>query len=227
VTKTINLNRLKNDYIKRYALDDYFCSELKSCMTLKQLQANEHLLVQGDQLTHLYLLVSGKLEVMFYQACGHNAVFSIEQAFSIIGDLELFQAQGQQLIGTVKAITQAHILEIPVNKIRQYAMADPAFLRLICQQLSHKLYVSCQLHGNVAFKAVFQVRQYLASRSELEGQIIQLDKRDTIASLLGLSVRQLNRALKELADQELISIKNKTVVITDIERLKSTISTGY
>ena len=105
--------------------------------------------------------------------------------------------------------------DLPLAKVRQHGLDNPAFLRFICQQLSEKLFVSSRLHSNVALKAIYKIAKYLTYRCQTDGAIIQLEKREAIAAMLGVSVRQLNRALKELAEQGLIAFKNKTVEVLD------------
>ena len=117
------------------------------------------------------------------------------------------------------AISKADILEISLSKIEQYAFNDPAFLRFICSHLSQKLYASTQLLTNATLPAFIKVRKYLAIRAEMEGSMIHLEKRDSIAAMLGISTRQLNRILKDLSDLNIIQFKNKTLKVLDNDYL--------
>jgi DNA-binding transcriptional regulator LsrR (DeoR family) len=49
----------------------------------------------------------------------------------------------------------------------------------------------------------------------MEGSMIHLEKRDSIAAMLGISARQLNRILKDLSDLNIIQFKNKTLKVLD------------
>ncbi|MDO3656319.1 hypothetical protein [Acinetobacter genomosp. 15BJ] len=68
----------------------YLSPALLENLRLKQIEEDEYLVGQGSSLNNLYLLVDGKLQVQHFQQHGSYAVFSIEKAFSVIGDLELF-----------------------------------------------------------------------------------------------------------------------------------------
>ncbi|WCP68993.1 Crp/Fnr family transcriptional regulator [Vibrio tubiashii] len=214
-------------FVSSYSLDRHFSPQLIDSMRLTKLTPGEYLIAQGSRLTKLHLVVEGKLQVEHYERDGNRAVFSIEKAFSVIGDLELFHHQVAQTVSTVKALSDTYILEIPISKVEQFGLCDPAFLRFICRQLSNKLYNSSQLHSNAAFKAVFKVRKYLAYRAESEGLTIRLEKRESIAAMLGVSVRQLNRSLKSLAEQKLIDYKNKSVQVHNIEKLADVSPTEF
>lgn len=214
-------------FVSTYSLDRHFLHELIDSMRLTKLSPGEYLIAQGCRLTKLYLVVEGKLQVEHYERDGNRAVFSIEKAFSVIGDLELFHQQVAETVSTVKALSDVYILELPISKVEQFGLSNPAFLRFICQQLSSKLYNSSQIHSNAAFKAIFKVRKYLACRAKSEGLTIRLEKRETIATMLGVSVRQLNRSLKLLAEQKLIEYKNKTVEVRNVEKLADVSTTEF
>lgn len=213
--KTISNDELVQNYIDRFSLSRYLSPILLENLQLKQLEVGEYLVSQGGSLNNLYLLVKGKVQVENYQKDGSCAVFSIERAFSVIGDLELFLDNDIRTVSTVIAISKVEIIEISLSKIEQYAFKDPAFLSFICIHLSKKLYASTQLLTNTTLPALTKVRKYLAVRAEAEGSIIHLEKRDSIAALLGISTRQLNRIFKDLSELNIIQFKNKTVKILD------------
>ncbi|WP_419788944.1 cyclic nucleotide-binding domain-containing protein [Proteus terrae] len=58
-----------------------------------EVKTGEYLITQNSQATHLYCLVEGKLQIERYEINGEHVVFSFEQAFCVIGDLELFSAK--------------------------------------------------------------------------------------------------------------------------------------
>lgn len=70
-------------------------------------------------------------------------------------------------------------------------------------------------------------RKYLAIRAEVEGTVIHLEKRDSIAAMLGISTRQLNRDLKDLAELNIIQFKNKTVKVLDSDYLPEIKATDF
>jgi CRP/FNR family transcriptional regulator, putaive post-exponential-phase nitrogen-starvation regulator len=217
--KAINSKERKNLYIRQYNLEQHFSDKILNSIRIVDLSCNEYLIRQESTLTHLYCLVDGKLQVELFQFDGSRTVFSFESAFSIIGDLELFFPKKSKIFSNVMAASSSSVLTIPLQVIHDYGMCDPLFLRFICEHLSKKLYKTCLLQSNASFPADFRLKKYLLSREEKEGTIIILENRDSIASMLGVSVRQLNRTLRQLAELGIISYKNKTVRILDIELL--------
>ncbi|MCH7291052.1 helix-turn-helix domain-containing protein [Acinetobacter genomosp. 15BJ] len=54
-----------------------------------------------------------------------------------------------------------------------------------------------------------------------------MEKRDSIAAMLGISTRQLNRDLKDLAELNIIQFKNKTVKVLDSDYLPEIKATDF
>lgn len=210
---------LKTHYIQTHALEKHFGNELIKAMRLRHYSSGTFIIKQGTKLRSLFFLVKGKVQIEHYEKDGHQAVFSIENPFSAIGDLELFQDHLPGSLGTVKAISEVDLLELPLSIINDVGMKDPLFLRFMCQQLSSKLYVSATLHSSMSCRALDKISKYLLFKLPIKSNTIKLEKRDSIAALLGISVRQINRSLKTLAGSGAITFKNKTVTILNPDLL--------
>nr|WP_232807628.1 Crp/Fnr family transcriptional regulator [Serratia surfactantfaciens] len=192
---------------------------LLAALRLVSVEAGEHLVTQSDRLSHLYLLVQGKLQVENYDANGMHIVFSFETDFSVIGDLELFSQAQRSVFSSVQAVTDALIFTLPIEVIRERAMRDPAFLTFMCRQLSDKLLNASLLHASGGLTAEYKLRKFLLFKIKDEGVQIQLENRELLAGRLGISVRQLSRALAQLAADGMIQFKNKSLRVTDRQRL--------
>ncbi|NGH43136.1 winged helix-turn-helix domain-containing protein, partial [Escherichia coli] len=89
----------------------------------------------------------------------------------------------------------------------------------ICRQLSNKLLNASLLHANGVFTAEYKLRKFLLFKIKNEGELIELENREALAARLGISVRQLSRALAQLAADGIIQFKNKSLRVTDRQRL--------
>jgi CRP-like cAMP-binding protein len=101
----------------------------------------------------------------------------------------------------VSAIENSVVLAIPLGIVRQYGLNQVPFLQFIIRYLTKKMYFACMLLSQYALSAESRLAHYLLERSRSEGQTIQLEKRDALAAILGVSVRHLNRSLKDLSRQ--------------------------
>jgi len=217
--KTVGDSKLKEAFIDAHDLRTALSPPLLAALRLVSVEAGEHLVTQSDRLSHLYLLVQGKLQVENYDANGMHIVFSFETDFSVIGDLELFSQAQRSVFSSVQAVTDALIFTLPIEVIRERAMHDPAFLTFMCRQLSDKLLNASLLHASGGLTAEYKLRKFLLFKIKDEGVQIQLENRELLAGRLGISVRQLSRALAQLAADGMIQFKNKSLRVTDRQRL--------
>lgn len=217
--KNINDSALKERFILTNRLSAIINPSMLATLRLVKIDAGEYLMTQNTYLTHLYFLVDGKLQVERHNPNGTHAVYSFETPFSVVGEMELFSIKKSKAVGSVQALTDSWLLTLPVEAVKEHAMNDPAFLLFMCQNLSHKLLHNSLIHSSGAISVESKLRKFLLIKTQNEGATIQLEKRESLAAMLGVSVRQLNRALIKLAQQGIIQHKNKTLKVINPVRL--------
>ncbi len=129
----------------------------------------------------------------------------------------------QKVISNVRAIQDSRVFVVPVDTIRKYGLNDPPFLRFLVRYLTKKLNFSSTLLEQSAGNAEERLAHYLLVRSRSEGDTLHLEKRESLAAILGISVRHLNRTLKALNSRNVIHIQNKTLKILSGEMLQKLI----
>jgi len=161
----------------------------------------------------LYLRLEGELQVDYFRPDGNQAVFSFETPFSVIGDIELFE--NCQVLSNVQVLKNCLTFVSSAKTIRRYGYDDPQFLRFIMHYLFKKMYFSSTLLSQTPFSVEYRLSRYLLYRMEKDGKIINLEKRESLAAMLGTSTRQLNRIMKLLMESGAIDVHNKTLIITE------------
>nr|WP_282554734.1 Crp/Fnr family transcriptional regulator [Providencia sp. PROV019] len=219
--KIISSEKIK-EYFTLYQLDKILTEEtIKSAKFIK-ISSSEYLMSQNDTIKFIYFLLEGKLQVERYEINGEHVVFSFENAFSVIGDLELFQnndAKNTRIYSTIQAVTDCELLAFPLQIIQKKELSSPIFLQFICQHLSKKLFNASQLHSSSAFSVEYKLRRYLVFAENQYGSEFKLENRDSIAAMLGVSVRQLNRTLIKLVEGKLIELKGKKIKIINLKKV--------
>ncbi|WP_272538711.1 Crp/Fnr family transcriptional regulator [Providencia sp. PROV197] len=219
--KRVNSTAKCEDFITYHNLNEIISEETLEKAKLIHIKAKEYLIFQDSKISHLYFLVKGKLQVERYETNGNKVVFSFENAFSILGDLELFQDDDEhdRIYNTIQAVTDADLLAIPLSIIRKKEINSPLFLQFICQHLSKKLYNASQLHSSASYSVEYKLRRYLSFVEKQYGVNFKLENRESLAAMLGVSVRQLNRTLSKLITDKLIELKGKQIKILNTELL--------
>lgn len=210
---------LRDALISAHGLSLVLNPGIISALNLVQMNAGEYLLTQDSPLLNLYLLVDGKVRIEHSEPNGSHAVYAFVTAFSILGDLEIFSARQNKALCTVQAETDSLFLALPVDFIKKYAINDPSFLLFICRNLSEKLLNTSIMHSSGAISVESKLRKYLLLKTQSEGLIFRLENRESLAAMLGVSVRQLNRALLKLAEKRIIHFKHKAMEIIDLQEL--------
>lgn len=218
--KKITSSEKIEEYFTLYQLDKILSEETIKSAKLLKIDTSEYLISQNDKINFIYFLVAGKLQVERYEINGEHVIFSFENAFSVIGDLELFQnndSKKNRIYSTIQAITECYLLAFPLQVIQKKELNSPIFLQFICQHLSKKLFNTSQLHSSSSFSAEYKLRRYLIFAESQYGSEFKLENRDSLAAMLGISVRQLNRTLVKLIERKLIELKGKHIKIIDLE----------
>ncbi|BBU95348.1 Crp/Fnr family transcriptional regulator [Providencia hangzhouensis] len=218
--KKITSSEKIEEYFTLYQLDKILSEETIKSAKLLKIGTSEYLISQNDKINFIYFLVAGKLQVERYEINGEHVIFSFENAFSVIGDLELFQnndSKKNRIYSTIQAITECYLLAFPLQVIQKKELNSPIFLQFICQHLSKKLFNTSQLHSSSSFSAEYKLRRYLIFAESQYGSEFKLENRDSLAAMLGISVRQLNRTLVKLIERKLIELKGKHIKIIDLE----------
>lgn len=215
---SLSTQHLLTTYIEQYALDAHLNADLLGSLRVYQFEAGKEVYTAKDELEHLYFMVDGKAQVSYYLANGKRSIIAMISPFSVIGDIELFEDKTLQL--DVITIENSIFLGIKKADVVQYGYHDPQFLRFIIQHLSRKLRGSGYNQLSYDLPLINRLANYLLIQPIKENAIIP-ESKTLIADLLGTSPRHLNRVIKNLEDEGIISWQKNQIRIRDIEKLRS------
>lgn len=201
-------------YLERFDLQKIIPEQLKLSAKLINLQRHEALILQESSPIGIFLLVDGSLQVEHYDIDGGNVVLTIQESLSVLGDLEFFCSDCKnKTLSSVKATKPSRVIFFPSSALISIGFNDLSFLRFICQHLAKKVFYTSFNNLLAPLNATKKLQRYLYMQSVINGNNFKLIKRDDLASLLGISVRQLSRAITYLISAGFISIHIKTVTI--------------
>lgn len=215
---SLSVQHLLTKYIDQYALDAHLNADLLRSLHVYQFDAEQEVYTAKDELEHLYFLVYGKVQVSYYLANGKRSIIAMISPFSVIGDIELFEDKPLQLdvISTETSI----FLGIKKADVVQYGYHDPQFLRFIIHHLSRKLRGSGYNQLSHDLPLINRLANYLLIQP-INENIITLESKVIIADLLGTTARHLNRIIKTLEDEGIITWEKNRVTVNNMAKLKS------
>ncbi|WP_118976233.1 Crp/Fnr family transcriptional regulator [Taibaiella koreensis] len=162
-------------------------------IVLKTFTRGDMLLRQGSRPPGIYIIRQGVTKCYFSEDNGKDYVVAFLGAGEIAGELELIR--NTTCLCTIEALTSVEAYAIRSPYFRTLLDKDPVLNRILLEELADRLV-------NTASRASFQqlytmehgLKKLLAFRDR---QHVDLSKED-MAAYLGITLRSLNRLLKEM-----------------------------
>ncbi len=167
---------------------------------------------------------------------GINYIHKKLHAPVILGDIELL-SDINKIASTVICSTEVYALKIPVDAYKTWINTYPEFTKTIAKYLAVRFYESSDSMGsdiryntkyNLASVLVKLVENLVQERNipaEKNYEITITETRKQIADMIVVTERTVNRALKQLKEEDYVNIKNHKIAINreQITRIKEEI----
>lgn len=191
-------------------------NHIKDKTKIKEIPKGKIVVLKGNEIESVYISCQGKMQVKNEFENGFVYSFASVKPIAYIGVIELM-ANKKTYSSTLQATTDCVILEIPKNDFEDWIKKDQKLTLEVLRFVSNSMYEQSLKNGEVlAYPAICILISYLINVFESDDKnVIFLEKtREEISSLLGFSVRTLNRNLKILKEDNLISVNRKGILIT-------------
>lgn len=209
--------------LNNHGLTPLFPEPMLSRLTLCNFREGDLICSQGEQPSHLYVLVKGKIKVFTTSEEGNTLILSFLTPLEAIGDIEYIQ--GIPIMNTVEAVSPVLMIRIPYRYLSQYGQEHAPLLQFLLKVIAEKFQrKSSSLSFNLLHSVEARLAGYLLSISfdkndeQFEGHLSTASLKDT-ANLIGTSYRHLNRVLQKLSAQGLIEREKGVISILDRARL--------
>ncbi|MGE6632265.1 Crp/Fnr family transcriptional regulator [Bacillus sp. NPDC077027] len=215
--------KLFSSYLRDFQLNDVFHGHILTHLSLWHCQQGEVICSKGDNRKYLYLLVKGKLKIFTTTKEGKTFILCFKNPLEAIGDIEYVQKT--EMVNTVEAVTDVHMLRISHDALSAHASDDPAFLMFLLKGITNKFYIkSNDLSFHLLYPVEVRLASYLLSVFFDEKNVSYKMTTNTFrltdaASLIGTSYRHINRVIQQFCDKGLIERKKGEIIIKDREGL--------
>lgn len=160
-------------------------------------------------------------------------IFMIEknEPVDFIGEVTILAGMAETSV-TIESITECVVIIISRNDFENWIQQDINFLRLVSQKVAYKLYRSSFNRGaKLFYPPTFLLLDYLLKHAKSEKISIHknmhLNKtREQLHEELGITVKTINRTIKKLVEDQLISLKKGKIQMdyAQYKRAKNTIT---
>lgn len=181
---------------------------------------------KGDPCEGFHVVVYGQIKLAFTSPSGAEKVVEIMAPGQSFGEAVMFMEK--PYVVYAQALADSMLLHIAKSAVFEEIERDPKFARRMIAGLSRRLHgLITDLESYSLHSGTQRVIGYLL-RSEPEPDIkdapvsVELPiRKSIIASRLNLTPEHFSRILHDLAEEGLIKVEGRSVVILDIERLRT------
>ncbi|POP33355.1 Crp/Fnr family transcriptional regulator [Lactonifactor longoviformis] len=190
---------------------------IKTEVSVSEHPAKSLICTAGDAVHKIQILVKGELIILNSFSDGKEFVFTSENDFTLLGDLEFFSGHMTNA-SSVLTNTDVVLVGIELRMFTRWINMDRKFYDFVVRQLANKCYKGASVQGNIKYKnAASRVVKTLLDISvpfkRNSEMLVAECSHYEIARMAGMSERTVNRVFQELQKRELISIEYRKVCI--------------
>jgi len=181
--------------------------------------AKSIIIYAGDKPDVLYYIITGSVTVLIEDDEGREIVLAYLNAGDFFGEMGLFEEQKDRS-AWVRTRAQCDLAEISYPRFRQLAEQDPGILFAMAAQMATRLRKTSRKVGDLAFmdvtgrvaRTLLDLSKEPDAMTHPAGMQIRITRQE-IGRIVGCSREMVGRVLKALEEQNLISVKGKTIVV--------------
>lgn len=182
-----------NQAFLTYVESLYDQQERKEAIVVKKYEKGQILLRQNDAATKIMLIKYGITKCFFTEDNDREFILEFLGKGEILGEIEFLRKM--PCLCTVEALTEVEVYAFAIPYFQSLLETDFRWNRLLMDMFAERI-INTSIRAS--FQQLYTVEHSLAKLLELQSkQDIELSKED-MASYLGISVRSLNRGLKDM-----------------------------
>lgn len=183
-------------------------SEIYDTFSFQAYAPCETILSQNEEASYVYILLEGQAKVSSITPEGNKYLEYIYTPGELFGEIEVLNAK--PILSSIEALTPCETIRIPGDSFKKWLLMDSTFCLYITTQLATKLYQS-SMHAqtNIAYPLRHRILYFLSLHSELDSN--KGISKDVIVESVLSNMRSVNRVLRELSDEGLITVQGGIV----------------
>jgi CRP/FNR family cyclic AMP-dependent transcriptional regulator len=181
--------------------------------------AKSVIIYAGDKPDVLYYIIDGSVTVLIEDEDGHEIVLAYLNKGDFFGEMGLFSDDPNRS-AWVRTRTSCEVAEISYNKFRQLYNEHPDIMFAMASQMASRLRNTSRKVSDLAFmdvtgrvaRTLLDLCKQPDAMTHPDGMQIRITRQE-IGRIVGCSREMVGRVLKSMEEQELISVKGKTIVV--------------
>jgi len=209
------------------ALDPAPLERALSSFRIRERRPGEVFFARGDAFEELFVVARGRVKVGLTGPAGREQIISIATAGTTIAEAPLDGASSRHFV-TATALDETAAWALRRSELERIVDANPAFARALLALVSKRVRALVELVEGIALRGVPErLAAFLLAHARREGarneepfSIVRSLAVETVAGRLGTVREEVQRALRLLADEKIIALSRREIVVLDLERLE-------
>ena len=181
--------------------------------------AKSTIIYADDRPDVLYFILDGSVTVLIEDSDGREIVLAYLNKGDFFGEMGLFDDQTKRS-AWVRARSSCEVAEISYAKFRQVAQEHADIVFAMASQMAARLRVTSRKVSDLAFmdvsgrvaRTLLDLCSQPDAMTHPDGMQIRITRQE-IGKIVGCSREMVGRVLKSMEEQELITVKGKTIVV--------------
>lgn len=208
-------------------LSDQQLSEIDQLIVERIYKKGRIIFLEGEKGEAVYLLRTGRVKISTQAEDGREQILHFIHPGEIFGEVVLYD--GGSYPASSEAVEDSRVGMIRNIDMDKLTLSNPGIALAMLKILSKRLRNAQRQINELALldtsRRLVSMLLYLAAEQGIpgdEGMIIDISlTNQDIANMIGTSRETANRILSDLRKQQAILLKNKQIIIIDMNRLKS------
>ena len=191
---------------------------------IKQYKANHYIFEQGGRPSKLFLLLSGRVQIVKDFTSGKRDVLYLVEAGNVFGEIFLFGDRESYWYDAV-AVTDAEVLEMPWDFFYHFCSNACEHHKQLTQNMleilsENNFKITRKLHILSTSSLRERLAIWLIDSADTTGKVELHMKREQLADFLGVARPSLSRELMKMQSDGLIAVEKKYIIIKDEQALE-------
>lgn len=189
---------------------------IKDKYNIRTFEKSKIITLKGNDIEKIYISLVGNMQVKNEFENGFIYNFAQVSSIAYIGVMEVM-ANEKLYSSTLQTTTECTMIEMKVDDFVNWINQDQTLALDVLKFVSSSMYKQSLNNGEVlAYPAIYSLINYLmdAYENEDEETVYIKKSREEIGSVLGFSIRTINRNLKILKEDNLVDVERKHISIS-------------
>ena len=188
---------------------------------IHHLDEGQMLFNQADKVTAFYLVLNGKIKLFRMSPDGQEKIIEIVKTEQMFAEALMFTKQTDYPVSST-ALTETTVIAINANRFHEMLWDSTATCLLLLGDMSLRLRgLISDIDKLTLHNGTCRVASYLFQEMTDGKKNIELDiAKNIIAARLSIKPETFSRIIKNLKDQNILSIHGNSVTVHDMEKLK-------